>query len=113
MGALLVNKLIEFAYYNSNSYQASMGMAPYEADYGYGRRCRTAVCWYEVGEMELTGAQLVDQTIRVVRENLQAAQSLQKSYADSKRRPLEFDATSKFRPSRASADKASSPLSYV
>lgn len=51
-------------------------MAPYEALYG--RRCRTPVCWYEVGEREPTGAQLIDQTIdviRVVRENLQAAQS--------------------------------------
>lgn len=50
--------------------------------------------WYEVGERELTGAQLVDQTtdtIRVVRENIQAAQSRQKSYADNRRRPLEFE----------------------
>ena len=33
--------LIEFAY--NNSYQSSIGMAPYEALYG--RRCRTLVCW--------------------------------------------------------------------
>lgn len=37
--------LMEFAY--NNSYQASIGMAPYEALYG--RRCRTPVCWNEVG----------------------------------------------------------------
>lgn len=77
-------KLIEFAY--SKGYQASIKMAPYEALYG--RRCRTPVCWYEVGERELTGAQLVDQTtdtIRVVRENLQAAQDRQKSYANRRR----------------------------
>lgn len=82
-------KLMEFAY--NNSFQATVGMAPYEALYGYGRRCRTPICWFEVGEREPTGAELVDQTtdtIRVVRENIQAAQSRQKSYADNRRRPL-------------------------
>ena len=38
--------LIEFAY--NNSYQGSIGMAPFEALYG--RKCRTPVCWTEVGE---------------------------------------------------------------
>ena len=38
--------LMEFAY--NNSYQSSIEMAPYEALYG--RKCRTPLCWYEVGE---------------------------------------------------------------
>ncbi|XP_027347994.1 uncharacterized protein LOC113859411 [Abrus precatorius] len=37
--------LVEFMY--NNSYQASIGMAPYEALYG--RKCRTPICWYKVG----------------------------------------------------------------
>ena len=38
--------LVEFAY--NNSYHSSIGMAPYEALYG--RRCRSPLCWTEVGE---------------------------------------------------------------
>ena len=40
---------MEFAY--NNNYPASIGMAPYEALYG--RKCRTPVCWDEVGERKL------------------------------------------------------------
>ena len=43
--------LVEFAY--NNSFQSSIGMAPYEALYG--RRCRTPLCWSEVGEMQILG----------------------------------------------------------
>ena len=41
--------LIEFAY--NNSYQASIGMAPYEALYG--RKCRSPVHWYDTREKQL------------------------------------------------------------
>ena len=41
--------LMEFAY--NNSYQASIEMAPFEALYG--KKCRTLVCWDEVGERRL------------------------------------------------------------
>ena len=44
--------LIEFAY--NNSFQSSIGMAPYEALYG--RRCRTPLTWFEVGERRLLGS---------------------------------------------------------
>ena len=50
--------LMEFAY--NNSYQASIGMAPYEALYG--RKCRTPVCWDEVGERKLVGPEIVQVT---------------------------------------------------
>ena len=38
--------LMEFAY--NNSFQLSIGMAPYEALYG--RKCRTPVCWMKLNE---------------------------------------------------------------
>nr|GEV78766.1 putative reverse transcriptase domain-containing protein [Tanacetum cinerariifolium] len=43
--------LAEFSY--TNSYHASIKAAPYEALYG--RKCRSPVCWAEVGEAQLTG----------------------------------------------------------
>ena len=82
--------LVEFAY--NNSYHASIGMAPFEALYG--RRCRTPTCWNEIGEREPSKVELIDQTIgiiKIIRKRLQAAQSRQKSYADKRRRPLEFE----------------------
>ena len=47
--------LMEFAY--NNSYQSSIGMAPYEALYG--RRCRTPMCWTEMNEHKIIGSELV------------------------------------------------------
>ena len=81
--------LIEFAY--NNSFQASIGMAPYEALYG--RQCRTPVCWDEVGERKLTSPDLVQITsdkIRVIRDRLKIAQDRQRSYSDKRRKDLEF-----------------------
>ena len=81
--------LVEFAY--NNSFQQSIGMAPFEALYG--RACRTPVCWDEVGERSITGPELVQQsneTVRIIRDRLKTAQSRQKSYADWRCRPLEF-----------------------
>jgi len=79
--------LAEFAY--NNSYHSSIEIAPYEA--WYGQRCRTPVCWDEVGERRLSKVELIDQTIEIVwkiRERLRAAQDSQKSYANVRRRPL-------------------------
>ena len=81
--------LIEFAY--NNNYLSSIHMAPYEALYG--RKCRSPICWEEVGERKLLGPELVQMTtkkIKLIRERLKAAQSRQKSYADKRRRDLEF-----------------------
>ncbi|KAL6332964.1 hypothetical protein AAG906_019978 [Vitis piasezkii] len=47
--------LVEFAY--NNNYQASIGMAPYEALYG--RRYRSLICWDDIGERKLLGPKLV------------------------------------------------------
>ncbi|KAJ4718964.1 Retrotransposon protein, putative, Ty3-gypsy subclass [Melia azedarach] len=81
--------LMEFAY--NNSYQTSIQMAPYEALYG--RKCRTPICWDEVGERKLLGPEIVQDTnekISVIRDRLKMAQDRQKSYADKRRRNLEF-----------------------
>ena len=81
--------LMEFAY--NNSWQASIGMAPFEMLYG--RRCRTPLCWNEVGEKLIEGPELIQVTnekVQVAREKLKEAQSRQKSYADRHRRPLEL-----------------------
>ena len=83
--------LIEFAY--NNSYQASIQMAPYEALYG--RPCRSPICWTEVGESSITGPDLIRDTsekVGMIKKRLLIAQSRQKSYADVRRRPLEFKA---------------------
>ncbi|KAL0551238.1 hypothetical protein IC582_010324 [Cucumis melo] len=82
--------LMEFAY--NNSYQATIGMAPFEALYG--KCCRSPVCWGEIGEQRLMGPELVQSTneaIQKIRSRMHTAQSRQKSYADMRRKDLEFE----------------------
>nr|GFA96503.1 putative reverse transcriptase domain-containing protein [Tanacetum cinerariifolium] len=67
------------------------GKAPFEALYG--RKCRSPVCWNEVGEFHLTGPEIVQETtekIIQIKQRMQAAHDRQKSYADLKRKPMEF-----------------------
>nr|XP_011463598.1 PREDICTED: uncharacterized protein LOC105351317 [Fragaria vesca subsp. vesca] len=81
--------LMESAY-NSN-YYSSIGIASFEALYG--KQCRTPLCWNEVGEKELCGPELIYDTnekIKIVRDRIKAAQSRQKSYADIRKKDLEF-----------------------
>ena len=83
--------LVEFTY--NNSYHSSIGMAPYEALYG--RRCRTPLCWQQDGESVVLGPEFLQQTtekVRIIQDRMRATQSRQKSYADKRRRPLEFEA---------------------
>ncbi|GKB52826.1 putative reverse transcriptase domain-containing protein [Tanacetum coccineum] len=66
--------------------------APYEAMYG--RKCRSSVCWAKVGEAQLTGPELIQETtekIVLIKQRMQAAQDRQKSYADRKQKPMEFE----------------------
>ena len=49
--------LIEFSY--NNSYHSSIGMAPYEALYG--RKCRTPLCWAEVGDKGIIVPEIVQE----------------------------------------------------
>ena len=67
-------------------------MAPYEALYG--RPCRSPIYWTKVGESYITGPDLIRDTsekVSLIRQRLLMAQSRQKSYADIRRRPLEFE----------------------
>ncbi|GJW04708.1 putative reverse transcriptase domain-containing protein [Tanacetum coccineum] len=82
--------LVKFSY--NNSYHASIKAAPYEALYG--RKCRSPVCWSEVGDSQLTGPELIrDTTEKIVqiKNRLLTARSRQKSYADKRAKPLEFE----------------------
>ncbi|KAD5318253.1 hypothetical protein E3N88_18199 [Mikania micrantha] len=82
--------LVEFSY--NNSYHSSIEMPPYEALYG--RRCRTPICWGEVGQKEMGNkAAVIDmaEKLRVIKARMKAAQDRQKSYADKRRRPIEFN----------------------
>ncbi|XP_070005658.1 uncharacterized protein [Nicotiana sylvestris] len=81
--------LIEFAY--NNNFHASIQMAPFEALYG--RRCRSRIGLFEVGEAGLIGSDLMHQAmekVKLIKERLKTAQSRQKSYSDAPRRDLEF-----------------------
>ena len=67
-------------------------MASYEALYG--RPCRSPICWTEVGESSITGPGLIRDTskkVSLIRKHLLTASSREKSYADRRRRPLEFE----------------------
>jgi hypothetical protein len=80
----------EFSY--NNNYQESLKMAPFEMLYG--RRYRTPLFWNETGERKVFGPDILqkaEKQVRMVRENLQVAQSRQKSYADHWRRELSFE----------------------
>jgi hypothetical protein len=71
----------KFSY--NNSYQASLKMSPFEALY-----------WDQTGERQFFGPELIqeaEEQVRIIRENLRVAQTRQKSYADNRRRPLEFE----------------------
>ncbi|KAD4178723.1 hypothetical protein E3N88_27314 [Mikania micrantha] len=81
--------LIEFSY--NNSYHTSIQCAPFEALYG--RKCRSPVCWAEIGESQLIGPEIIQETtdkIAQIKERIKAARDRQKSYADHRRKPLEF-----------------------
>ena len=86
--------LMEFSY--NNSYQASIGMAPYEALYG--QRCRTPVCWTKLNEHKVIGPDIVKDTkvkVQVIRQRLKVATDRQKSYADLKGKDIEYEVSDK------------------
>ena len=81
--------LVEFSY--NNGQQESLGMSPYEALYG--RRCRTPVTWDNPVNRVVLGLELLkemEQEVVKIRQNLKAAQDIQKSYADKHRVNREF-----------------------
>ncbi|GJT56275.1 putative reverse transcriptase domain-containing protein [Tanacetum coccineum] len=58
--------LVEFSY--NNSYHASIKAAPFEALYG--QKCRSPVCWAEVGQVQLTGPEMVQEITKKVRDRV-------------------------------------------
>ncbi|GKE82608.1 putative reverse transcriptase domain-containing protein [Tanacetum coccineum] len=82
--------LVEFSY--NNSYHTSIKATPFEALCG--KKRRSPVCWAEVGEAQLTGPKIIHETTKKIfkiRDHMQVACDRQKSYADKRRRPLEFE----------------------
>ena len=66
--------LVQFAYINS--YHCSIQMAPYKDLHG--RRYRSPIGCFEVGEAELIGLDLVDQVmekVKLIQERLKMSQS--------------------------------------
>lgn len=81
--------LIEFSY--NNSYHASIQMPPFQALYG--RPCRTPLSWDDTVDHVTLGPDYIQQVreeVNLIRKNMKAAQDRQKSYADPKRRDVEF-----------------------
>ncbi|GJX05829.1 putative reverse transcriptase domain-containing protein [Tanacetum coccineum] len=81
--------LVEFSY--NNSYHAGIKAAPFKVLYG--QKCRSPVCWAKVREVQLTGLEIVQETtekIIQIKQRIQVAHDRQKSYADLKHKPMEF-----------------------
>nr|GEU81723.1 putative reverse transcriptase domain-containing protein [Tanacetum cinerariifolium] len=75
-----------------NSRRHATCVASYEALYG--RKGRSPVCWTEVGEAQLTGPEMIQETtekIILINQRIQASQDQPKSYADRKRKPMELE----------------------
>ncbi|GJZ51768.1 putative reverse transcriptase domain-containing protein [Tanacetum coccineum] len=76
--------LVEFLY--NNSYHTNIKASPFEALYG--RKCRSLICWAEVGDSQLTGPEIIHETTKKIvqiKSRIQPARDRQKSYADLSR----------------------------
>ncbi|GJT35365.1 putative reverse transcriptase domain-containing protein [Tanacetum coccineum] len=74
------------------NYHSSKRCAPFEALYG--RKCRSPILWAEIEESSLIEPELVQEItdkVVLIKEKLKVAIDRQKSYADNRRKPLEFD----------------------
>ncbi|GJW89646.1 putative reverse transcriptase domain-containing protein [Tanacetum coccineum] len=81
--------LVGFSY--NNSYHTSIKAAPFEALFG--RKCRSLACWAEVGDAQLTGLEIIHETtekIVQIKYRIQVSHDRQKSYANIRCKPLEF-----------------------
>ena len=82
--------LVEFVY--NNSFQSSIGMAPYLALYE--RKCRTPLCWTELCEKKVIGPDLIqenEKNVKMIIERLKVAANKQKSHADLKRKDIQYE----------------------
>ncbi|GJQ93831.1 putative reverse transcriptase domain-containing protein [Tanacetum coccineum] len=81
---------VGFSY--NNSYRSSIRCAPFEALYG--RECRSPILWAEIGEGQLIGPKIVQETTEIIsqiKDRLKATRDRKKSYVDNRRKPLEFN----------------------
>ncbi|GKE00410.1 putative reverse transcriptase domain-containing protein [Tanacetum coccineum] len=81
--------LVELSY--NNNYHTSIKAAPFAALYG--RKCRSPIRWAKVGDSQLTGPNIIHETtekIVQIKSHIQATRDRQKSYADVRQKPLEF-----------------------
>ncbi|GKB99492.1 putative reverse transcriptase domain-containing protein [Tanacetum coccineum] len=81
--------LVEFSY--NNSYHSNVRCAPFKALCS--RKCRSLIMWAEVAEGQLIGPELVQETtvkISHIKDRLKTARDRQNSYADKRRKPLDF-----------------------
>ncbi|GKE16865.1 putative reverse transcriptase domain-containing protein [Tanacetum coccineum] len=81
--------LVKFSY--NNTYYSSVRCAPFEALCG--RKCRLQILRAEVREGQLIGPEIVQKAtekISQIKDRLKTAHDRQKSYADKRRKPLEF-----------------------
>ncbi|GJZ64044.1 putative reverse transcriptase domain-containing protein [Tanacetum coccineum] len=88
-GALL-HRLPKFSY--NIVISRALKLHPFE-DFTVGS-IHSPVCWAEVRDAQLTGPEIIHETtekIFKIRDHMQAARDRQKSYADKRRRPLEFE----------------------
>jgi hypothetical protein len=86
------DKHLSLAELSYNSYQESIKISPFEALYGH--PCRTPLSWSESGERIIFGPNIVteaEEKVEQIQANILAAQSRQKSYADKRCSPLEFE----------------------
>nr|GEY14064.1 putative reverse transcriptase domain-containing protein [Tanacetum cinerariifolium] len=80
---------LEFSY--NNNYHTSIKAAPFEALYR--RKCHSSICWAEVGDAQLTGPEIIHETTKKIvqiKSRIQATRDQQKSYANLKRKPIDF-----------------------
>ncbi|GJY79100.1 putative reverse transcriptase domain-containing protein [Tanacetum coccineum] len=72
-------------------YHASIKAAPFEELYRW--KCRSPICWSEVGDIQLTRPELIRETaekIMQIKNLLLTSRGRQKSYADVRCKPMEF-----------------------
>ncbi|GKA65629.1 hypothetical protein Tco_0765336, partial [Tanacetum coccineum] len=77
-------------------YHTSIKTVPFEALYG--RKFRSPICWAEVEDVQLTGPKIIHETTKKIiqiKSRIQAARDHQKSYANVRRKPLEFQVGNK------------------
>ena len=82
--------LVEFVY--NNSFQSSIEMAPYEALYR--RKCITPLYWTVLSEKQVISPDLIQETeekVKMIRERLKVAVDRKKSYADLKRKDIQYE----------------------